>query len=206
MTSPRILACLGLLSLSTLLYAQMRPTAYTIVEALPGRASQGTKTVYRSGTKVLVEYNRPSKTGLGPATRSLALFDLKTGVSHTWDPAAKPAACTAATFGSQWGDPFEATAAIRTSIAKGDLKPAGAATVIGIPVKIYAGETPQAAIKAWVDEKDGLILRAEIGPPGGSLQAIVDIRKFELGAPPASLFTLPPACASVKPPPIVPAH
>ncbi|HEX4757810.1 MAG TPA: hypothetical protein VH308_07500 [Terracidiphilus sp.] len=76
MSTPRVLAGLGLLALSALLQAQTRPTAYTITEALPG-PDAGTMTVYRSGNQVLIEYNHPAQSDGTPASRSLNLYDLK---------------------------------------------------------------------------------------------------------------------------------
>jgi hypothetical protein len=56
-------------------------------------------------------------------------------------------------------------------------------------------------IKAWLDEKDGLVLHAEFGAPGGPMQTLADVQKVSLTAPPASFFALPATCAGVKPPP-----
>lgn len=199
MPTSRALLSLALLTVAALLQAQTPPPAYTIVEALPGPGS-GTMTVYRSGSKVVIEYYNPAQPG-APATRSHSLYDLSAGVSHSWNPTASPIACSAGTFEGQWGDPFAMTSQITDSIANGELKPAGAETLLGIPTKIYAGTSGQAAIKAWLDQKDGLVLRASMGAPGGPMQNLVDIRKVSLAPPPASIFVLPPACASVKPPP-----
>jgi hypothetical protein len=199
--TPRTIACLGLLSLSTLLHAQTPPSAYTIVEALPGGSGQGTMTVYRSGTKAVIEYNHAAQPDGTPASRSLSLYDLTAGSTYSWDPAGSPITCGAGTFSGDWGDPFASTAELSGSIAKGDLKSAGTETINGIPTKVYAGTTQGASLKAWLDEKDGLLLRVAMGAPGGPMQNMVDIQKVSLTAPPASLFSLPASCASVHPPP-----
>ena len=142
--------------------AQAPPTTYTVVQAIPG-ATAGTMTVYRSGAKAVIEYNHAAQADGTPASRSLTLYDLAAGASYTWDPAAKPIACSAGTFTGDWGDPYAMTAQLSAGIAKGDLKPAGAATLHGIPTKVYAGTAQGMNIKAWLDEKDGLVLRAEFG-------------------------------------------
>ena len=201
MKSPRALVCLGLLAFAALLPAQAPPTAYTIVEALPGGPGQGTMTVYRSGTKAVVEYNHLAQPDGTPASRSLTLYDFTAGSSYSWDPAATPIACSAGTFSGDWGDPYGMTAQVTGSIAKGDLKPAGAETVNGIPTQVYSGTSGPTSIKAWLDQKDSLVIRAAMGAPGGPMQTIVDVKKVSLIAPPASLFALPPACAGVHPPP-----
>lgn len=200
MSTPRVFACLGLFAITSLLQAQTPPTAYTVTEALPGPGA-GTMTVYRSGTKAVIEYNHAAQPDGTPASRTLSLYDLNVGASYSWDPSASPIACSAGTFSGDWGDPFASTAELSGSIAKGDLKPAGTETLNGIPTKVYAGTTQGASLKAWLDEKDGLVLRVAMGAPGGPMQNMVDIQKVSLTAPPASLFSLPATCAGVHPPP-----
>ena len=199
MSTPRFLPCFAVLALTTLLPAQTHPTAYTVTQALPA-ATPVTQTVYRSGTLALVETRQPVQPGV-PAQRTLTLYDLKAGVSHTWDPSATPINCNAATFSGDWGDPYESTAEITDTIIKASLKPTGAETLYGIPTKVYAIASQGMNIKAWFDEKDGLVIKAEYGAPGGRMTNMIDIRSVSLGQPPASLFVLPAACASVKPPP-----
>ena len=132
MSAPRFLPCLALLALTALLPAQTPPTAYTITQALAG-SNGGTMTVYRNGSLAVIETKQPAQTGGIPASRSFSLYDLKAGVSHTWDPSASPISCSAGTFSGDWGDPYQPTAELAAGIAKGDLKPAGAETLYGIP-------------------------------------------------------------------------
>ena len=200
MSTPRIFTALAFLALSPLLPAQAPPTSYTITEGLPG-STAGTMTVYRSGAQAMIEYRHPAKPDGTPASRSLNLFDLKAGVSHTWDPAVTPISCSAGTFSGDWGDPFASTAELTASIAKGDLKAAGTETLRGIPTKIYAGVTQGMNLKAWIDQKDGLAIKSGFGAPGSPMTFMVNVRSISLATPPASLFVLPAACASVKPPP-----
>jgi hypothetical protein len=200
MPAPKMLVCLTFLALAPLLSAQAPPTAYTITQALPG-PDGGTMTVYRSGSQALIEYRRPAKPDGAPASRSLVLYDLKAGISHSWDPAGSPITCGAGKFSGDWGDPFEATKELTDTIAKGDLKPAGDETVNGIPTKAYAGLTQGASLKAWLDPKTNLVVKAEFGTPGGPMTTMVDTRSVSFAPPAASIFALPAACAGVKPPP-----
>jgi len=200
MSTPRVLVCLCLLAFAPLLMAQTPPTAYTITEELPG-ATPGTMTVYRSGTLAVVDTNQPAQPDGTPAHRSVSLYDLKAGISHTWDATAAPASCSAATFTGDWGDPYESTAELTGSIAKGDLKPAGTETLYGISTKVYAGVSQGMDLKAWFDEKDGLVIKTAFGAPGAAMTTMVDIHSISLATPPKSLFVLPAACAGVKPPP-----
>ena len=200
MFSARILSTLGILAFTSLLPAQAPPpTAYTITSAMPG-ADSGTMTVYRNGSMALTELNHPAKPDGTPANRSLTLYDLKAMASFSWDPGTTSPACSAATFSGDWGDPFAMTAELSASIAKGDLKPTGSETLNGIATKVYAGTTQGSSLKAWFDEKDGLVIRAMVGAPGAPPMTLVDVRKVTFTPPPSSLFALPAGCASVKPP------
>ena len=200
MSTSKALACFAVLAFAALLQAQTPPTAYTITQALPG-SDAGTMTVYRNGSQAVIEYKHPAKGDGTPASRSLNLYDLKAGTSHGWNPGANPMACSASTFSGDWGDPFASSAELTPAIAKGDLKPTGAETINGIPTKVYTGVTQGMNLKVWFDVKDNLVIRSAFGAPGAAMTTMADIRSLSLAPPPASIFALPPACASVKPPP-----
>lgn len=189
-----ILYCLGILVFSALIQAQAPSTTYTITEAGGDAANPIATTVYRNGSKALVDMRMA-------ASHSLTLYDLKAGTSYSWDPAVKPIECSAGTFSGDWGDPFGMTAELNGNIAKGEMKQTGTETVSGIPTKVYEGGDAQAHVKAWLDPKEGLVMLAKFGPPNGPMVTLADIRKATFTAPPASVFALPAACASVHPPP-----
>jgi hypothetical protein len=176
------------------------PTAYSITQAANGGTTGTTMITHRSGSKVVTELVQSAQ-GTTPASRTLTLYDLKAGTTVSWDPAANPPACSAGRFSGDWGDPFAMIADVNAGIAKGDLKPAGTETLAGVPARIYAGSSPQANMKVWVDVKDALVLRAEMSSPGAPPMRLVDISKVSLAAPAASLFEVPAACAGAKPPP-----
>ncbi len=200
MSTPRTLACLcGLVCLSLpvvgpLAQAQTPPTAYTISEAMVG--DPGTLTIYRNGDKIVMEAVRPTQT-------SMSLYDLKTGVSLSWDPKASPIQCSAGRFSGDWGDPFAMTAEVSGDIAKGDMKPIGTETVAGVSTQVYGESLPQGNVKVWLDKKDNLVIRATTAGPGVGTAptALVDIQKVTFAAPDPRLFTLPAACAGVHPAP-----
>jgi hypothetical protein len=186
------------LAAAACLTAQTPPTAYTITES--GGAPGATTTIYRSGAKALMVYNTPAQGG-APASRTFSLYDLATGTNYSWTPDNGAAACSAGTFSGDWGDPFAGTAELQSGIAKGDLKPAGSETINGIATQVYAGSTQGANLKAWIDRKDGLVIRAQISTPGAAVMTLVDVTKVSFGTPAASVFALPAACAGQKPPP-----
>jgi len=85
MRTPRIIACLAFLALTSLLPAQTPPTTYTITEALPNEPA-GAMTIYRNGSQILVEYKHAASPDGTPASRSLNLMDIKAGKQFSWDP------------------------------------------------------------------------------------------------------------------------
>jgi hypothetical protein len=198
MSTPRVLACLCALACSPVLNAQTPPTAYIITQSVG--TTGGSSTIYRSGSKIVVDFVQPAQ-GDTPASRSHSLYDLTAGTNTTWDPEASPIPCTVNTLSGDWGDPFAMTADVTASIAKGDLKPAGTETLAGIATQVYVGSSQGASIKAWLDQKDSLVIRAQMSAPNAPPMTLVDIIKVSFTAPPASLFVLPASCAGVKPPP-----
>jgi hypothetical protein len=200
MPTPRLALCLAVLSIAPLLPAQNPPASYTIVQTVAFPPAGSTMTIHRSGNKVLTEISRAAD-GATPASRTLTLYDLAQGKNWGWNPSDPSVPCSANNFTGDWGDPFAMTSDLNKGIKDGSFKPAGAETLDGIPTKIYAGATGGTGIKAWLDEKDGLVLRAMIGAPGGTLQPLVNITKVSFAPPAASLFALPSNCAGVKPPP-----
>jgi len=192
--------CLCLLACAPLLNAQTPPGAYVITQSVGGGVPGATSTIYRSGSKVLVDFLTPAQTGT-PASRSLSLYDLAAGTDTSWDPTANPIQCNVAHFSGDWGDPFAMVAEVTKDIASGDIKPAGTDTIDGIQTQIYTGSSPQETEKVWLDQKDGLVIRAQAAAPNTPPMVLVDITKVSFTTPPASRFVLPAACAGVKPPP-----
>jgi hypothetical protein len=105
------------------------------------------------------------------------------------------------TFSGDWGDPFAMIADVNKGIAGGDIKPSGSETVNGIATQVYSGTAPQGTEKVWLDQKDGLVIRATFTAPGTAPMTLVNITRISLAAPPASRFVLPSTCAGVKAPP-----
>jgi hypothetical protein len=200
MSAPRFLSGLAILALSLPLCAQTPPTAYTITQSVNGAGTGAFMTTYRSGQRAVTDRFNPAQPG-APAHHTFTYYDLTAGASYDWDPSITPPACSAGRFSGDWGDPFQATTEFTDGIKKGDLKPAGVETLHGMPAKVYAGSGQGMNIKAWFDEKDGLVIRAAYGAPGAGMTTLVDITKVSLAPPPESVLALPAYCASVKPPP-----
>ena len=201
MLTSKMFAPFFLLALAQFAVAQTPPTAYTIVQTLAFPPAGSTQTIYRSGSKVLTDIYRP-KDGATPASHNLTLYDTARGISWAWNPGDANVPCNANHFSGDWGDPYASGAEFVEAVKKGDLKPAGAETISGTPAKIFDGVSNSTHIKAWFDEKNGLVLRLMIGAPGSKdLQPLINITKVTLAPPAASLFNMPAICAGVKPPP-----
>ncbi|MGA2752425.1 MAG: hypothetical protein ABSE53_01560 [Terracidiphilus sp.] len=198
MSTPRVFVCLCVLACAPFLNAQTPPTAYTITE--PGGAPGSSTTIYRNGSKALMAMDQPAQ-GSTPASRTYNLVDIAAGTNYTWNPDDSRVGCSVGTFSGDWGDPFAMTADLSDDIAKGNLKPTGTETVDGISAQIYSGVTQGTNIKVWLDQKDGLVLRAVTNAPNAAPMTLVDITKVSFTTPPTSRFILPAACAGVKPPP-----
>jgi hypothetical protein len=200
MPTPKILSCLALLAITALLPSQTPPTAYTITQPIVG-SDGGTATIYRSGSQVAMEYIHSNVPNGTPGHRTLSLYDLNAGFSHTWDPAIAPPSCSVSRFSGDWGDPFGMTAELTAGIAKGDFKPTGVETLAGISTKVYTNISPQGTVKVWLDVKDNLVIRAQVTSASAAPLTLADITKVSFAPPPASIFALPAYCAGVKPPP-----
>jgi hypothetical protein len=195
----KITVCLGLIPFAAMAGAQApSPTVYTVTQAgsIPGAQT----TFYRSGSKALIVNFTPVQ-GATPASKIYSLYDIAAGKNWTWNPEVKEVGCSIGSFSGDWGDPFAASADFLASIAKGEYKSAGTATMNGFATEIYTGSESGASIKVWFDRKDGLLIRAEASMPGGQPMVTTNVTKVSLAPPPMSLLNLPPICAGVKAPP-----
>jgi hypothetical protein len=128
------------------------------------------------------------------------LFDLQKNVSLTWNVADISANCSKGTFTGDWGDPFTGVDAL---IQQG-AKQVGTETIQGHPAKVLeASEGAGGKLKAWVDLKTSMILKAQMIPPTGAPTTLVEVADVSLAPPPASVFALPATCvaAAAAPPP-----
>jgi hypothetical protein len=196
MPAAKALACLAVLALPSLLCSQTQPLAYTVSQMNAMGGASSTSTVYRDGNKALLEIAFGS-----PVQHTRTLYNLAAKSSYSWDPNASPITCTAGNFSGDWGDPFNSAVEAKPQIASGELKPAGAETVIGIPASIYTASSADGTAKIWYDEKDSLVLRVQFTAPNAAPATMVDVKSVSMKAPDPSIFALPAACASVKAPP-----
>jgi hypothetical protein len=195
----KITVCLGLITCAAIAASQApTPTIYTVTQA--GSVPGAQTTIYRSGSKALMVNFMPAQ-GATPASKTYSLYDIAAGKNWSWNPEVKEVGCSVGRFSGDWGDPFAASTDLLASIAKGDYKPAGTATLSGFNTEIYTGSESGMNVKVWYDKKDNLIIRSQASAPGGQPTVITNVTKVSLAPPPLSLLNLPPICAGVEPAP-----
>lgn len=170
------------------------PDAYTVTEVNAMFGPAVTMQVYRDGSKALVDSSHEALPG-GQASHLRTLYDLATHRNFTWDLLNSSVPCGGGTFQGDWGDPFALSAEMNADLAKQHAAPVGGASLNGIATKVYATDSPQGQVKAWIDEKYGLVVKLTMGPKTGQPQTMIEVKQLSLGKPAASLFALPPACA-----------
>jgi hypothetical protein len=153
-----------------------------------------TMQVYRDGSKALVDSSHEALPG-GQASHLRTLYDLATHRNFTWDLLNSNVPCGGGTFQGDWGDPFALAAEMNADLAKQHAAAVGAATLNGIPTKVFETDSPQGKAKAWVEEKYGLIVKLMMSSKAGQPQTMIEVKQLSLGKPAASVFALPPACA-----------
>jgi hypothetical protein len=75
----------------------------------------------------------------------------------------------------------------------------GTETIAGVPSNVLETSSPDGVVKVWVDQKTGLVMRLQMAPVKEPVQVLIDTKQESLAPPPASVFALPAACASLAP-------
>jgi hypothetical protein len=177
------------------------PDAYSVTETNALFGPTVNMQIYRDGSKVLVDSSHPALAG-GQPSHIRTLYDLQTHRDFTWDLLNTAVPCGNGTFSGDWGDPFAMSAEMNADLSKQHLTPVGAATLNGIPTKVFSSDSPQGQVKAWVEEKYGLIVRLMMGQKGAEPKTMIEVKQLTLAKPAAAVFVLPPVCAAAaKTPP-----
>ena len=159
--------------------------------------------IYRNGSKALLDSQMPASGG-SKATHTRALYDLKTHQSLDMDLLDTSAQCGNSSFSGDWGDPFASSADMAGDLAKQNAKQVGTVTMLGFTAKILEVADPSGKIRAWIDTKTGLILKAQRIPASGAPQTIIEVKEVSFAPPPASIFAVPPRCAAAAKTPLPP--
>ena len=160
--------------------------------------------IYRSGSKGLVD-SRSGPDWKGPKPmHTRALYDLNKQQSLSWDLADSSITCGNGTFSGSWGDPFEDSASLLADLNKQNPKQVGTETILGYPAKVLEASSPDGTMRAWVDVKTGLLLKAQATPASGAPRTIIEVTEVSFAPPPASLFSVPANCAAAAAAPRIP--
>ncbi len=152
-----------------------------------------TQKIYRDGSKVLMETSNPPRAKNPKGYHHRALRDLQAHKYWVWDLLETSSPCGAGTFSGDWGDPFDFSASMTAHLPK----QVGMETVNGIATKVFEATGPQGGgVKLWLDTRYGLIIKWDMIAKNGQHQTTLEVKEFSLAKPPASVFALPPACAS----------
>jgi len=166
------------------------PEVYSATEVNAIFGPSVTMKVDRDGWRALVESTTPGS----PGTHTKAYYDLQTHKNYSWDANYPTPKCSGGTFSGDWGDPFETTAGLMKELAPQNPQPAGSETVNGFTTKVFEAGAGAEKVKLWRDTKYGLAVKVQLGE-----KTIIEVKTLSLVRPPASLFTLPAACATVPP-------
>lgn len=174
------------------------PTAYTVTE-INSFGEPQLMTIYRQGSKVLIDLVSAAQAGDPKATHTRNLNDLDTHRSLSWSWPDSTGSCGSGTFSGDWGDPF---AGVDSLIGK-DVKQVGTEKVHGFSAKVLEAATPSGTVRVWVDTKTSLLLKAQLTAPGAATKTFIEVTEASLTPPPASVFSVPASCAgtAAAPPP-----
>ena len=179
--------------------APVAPTAYTVtvVNSIFG-PGQRMKTS-RLGSKVFVDLVSAVNANDPQAAHVHTLYDLEKHRNMSWSWPDSSAGCSNGTFSGDWGDPFGSIDELAGQAAK----QVGTETILGFSARIVEASAQGATIRAWVDSKTGLVLKAQLSQAGAASRTIIEVKDVSLTTPPASIFTVPANCAAeaAAPPP-----
>jgi hypothetical protein len=179
--------------------APVAPTAYTVtvVNSLFG-PGEWMKTS-RLGSKVLVDQIAVDKMADPKAPRVHTLYDLEKHRNISWYSPDSSAGCSIGTFSGDWGDPFGGI----DDLFGQATKQVGTETILGFAARIVEASAQGNTLRAWVDSKTGLVLKAQLSQAGAAPKTIIEVKAVSLTPPPASIFAVPENCAAeaAAPPP-----
>jgi hypothetical protein len=167
------------------------PGAYrvTVTNAVFGPPE--TVITWRSGSRALIERVSANPADRA-AVRTRTLYDLEAHKSFSWS-VANNAVCSVASFSGDWGDPFGGAA----ELIGPDARLTGIETIGDRSANVYDAPAPGSdSLKAWIDNKTGLILKAQLVPQTGDPRTIIEVTDISLAEPAASTFAVPAGCTA----------
>jgi hypothetical protein len=173
------------------------PTSYSVTQINGMFGTPVTMEIHRDGSKAVID-------NIQGATRTRALYDLQAHTNYSWDLANPSNGCSSSSFSGDWGDPFSAPDV--DELLKTATKLPGNETINGFITAAIEAVDPKSniKIKVWREPKYGMIVKADMTPPGGTVSTVIETKQFSPVKPGAALFALPEACVKAGPPVHVP--
>lgn len=168
------------------------PSAYSLTETNAMFGPPLTVEIHRDGSMALLDSSTAA--GAGQKVHTRTLYDLRAGKSYTFDLEKPSTACSTGNFSGDWGDPFAMSAEVLKELAGKTPKVLGTETVAGVATKVMEVPDPKMTAKVWLDEKDSLVMKLAMAPPGGAQQTMIEVKQFTPGKQPANLFAVPAGC------------
>ena len=191
-----VLASCGL----TLGAQRAAPAAYTVTVTNSIFGPGERTTIYRMGSKVLVDQVSEASAADPKAAHIRGLFDLETHRNLSWSWPDSSAGCSNGSFSGDWGDPFGNVDALAGQATK----QVGTEMLHGFAARIMEASDQGNTLRAWVDTKTGLVLKAQLTQQGAPPRTILEVVSANFVPPPASVFAVPAVCAAAAatPPPL----
>lgn len=174
------------------------PQTYSLTQTGSMFMQGATTTIYRDGSKAVVEMSAPPQAPGRQATHTRTFFDLQAHRNFTVDLNDSSRPCGVATFTGDWGDPFALSAQMTGELMKQRPKEMGAETVNGIATKVFEIANPDGPerAKVWLDTRYNLMIKWEMVTADGQRRAMLEVKQFSTAKPPASELALPAACVA----------
>jgi hypothetical protein len=180
------------------------PSAYTIIEVVAPLGKPVSQVIYRRGPKAVIDQMNSAGEAADTTPHLRTVFDLDAHTSVSWDPRSASPACSNAKWSGDWGDPYAASGQIFADVASGKAQLTGTELVNGLPAKVYEETTPAGKMKAWMDVRNGLMLRGQNTPASGSSVTFVEVKRLSIITPLRTVFSLPASCEQAAEPKTAP--
>ena len=191
MTIPKLsLLLVSAVTVLTLAGQTARPNAYSVTETFYLLTKPVNFSIYRDGSKVLVDRQDTPEQQRKYHVR--LLYDLQTHSQVFWD-VDYPGYCNTAPFQDdelEQGDPFGTD----VDTFKRYAKEIGTETIHGVATKIYQQSGPGRKVEMWIDPKSGAAMKVQ-ATLDGKTQTTLEVLTLRVGKPPSESFVIPSACA-----------
>jgi len=156
-------------------------------------------TIYRNGSKELVEVVLAPQGGDSTGVHTRSLFDLQARKVYMQDMVKNTCSWMryiSAEMPSY--DPIAASAAATADFAKQNPTVVGRESINGIPAKIVeiAGPPEQGKSRVWIAENGNFFVKLEMTGPDGKAMTVLEVKQVSFSKPSDSFFIPPSSCGT----------